>query len=55
MLVIAGAEDPSTPPEQLRAIAAEIPDSRLEVIERARHLVNVEFDAQFNALLEAFL
>ena len=55
VLVIAGAEDPSTPPEQLRAIAAEIPDSRLEVIERARHLVNVEFDAQFNALLEAFL
>ena len=55
VLVIAGAEDPSTPPEQLRAIAAEIPDSRLEVIERARHLVNVEFGAQFNALLEAFL
>jgi len=54
-LVIAGAEDPSTPPEELRAIAAEIPDSRFELVGGARHLGNVEFDAQFDALLEAFL
>jgi 3-oxoadipate enol-lactonase len=54
-LVIGGGEDPSTPPEQLRAIAEEIPGSRLELIEGARHLVNIEFDEQFNALLEAFL
>jgi 3-oxoadipate enol-lactonase/4-carboxymuconolactone decarboxylase len=54
-LVIAGTEDPSTPPDQLRAIAAEIPGSQLELVDGARHLVNVEFDAQFNALLRDFL
>jgi 3-oxoadipate enol-lactonase len=54
-LCIAGAEDPSTPPEQLTAIAEEIPDARMVVIEDARHLVNVEQAAAFDdALLAHF-
>ena len=54
-LCIAGAEDPSTPPEQLEAIAGEIPGARMVVIEDARHLVNVERAPAFNdALLAHF-
>jgi 3-oxoadipate enol-lactonase len=47
-LAIAGADDPSTPPAELEAIAAEIPDARLLVIDQARHLVNVERREEFN-------
>jgi 3-oxoadipate enol-lactonase len=54
-LCIAGAEDPSTPPEQLEAIAGEIPGARAVAIDDARHLVNVERAAAFNeALLAQF-
>ena len=35
-LVIAGADDPSTPPGTVEAIAAEIPGARFEVIDRRR-------------------
>jgi 3-oxoadipate enol-lactonase len=54
-LVIAAADDPSTPPDGLEAIAAEIPDSRLVVIESARHLVNVERPDEVNRELVSFL
>jgi 3-oxoadipate enol-lactonase len=47
-LVIGGADDPSTPPSDLEAIAREIPDARLCLIDRARHLVNVERPDEFN-------
>jgi 3-oxoadipate enol-lactonase len=40
-LVIAGAQDPSTPPEHAEAIAAAIP-ARLAVLDPAAHLANVE-------------
>jgi 3-oxoadipate enol-lactonase len=40
-LVIAGAQDPSTPPEHAEAIAAAIP-ARLELLDPAAHLANVE-------------
>ena len=51
-LVIAGAGDPSTPPEHARLIAGEIPGARLVVLEGAAHLANVE---QAEALNEALL
>jgi 3-oxoadipate enol-lactonase len=42
-LVIAGDEDPSTPPEEHgRVIADSVEGARMVVIERARHLANIE-------------
>jgi 3-oxoadipate enol-lactonase len=54
-LAIAGAEDPSTPPEHLRAIADAVRGARLEVLPHAAHLANVEQWAAFNKLLEEWL
>jgi 3-oxoadipate enol-lactonase len=54
-LVVAAADDPSTPPDGLEAIAAEIPDARLIVLDDARHLVNVERPREFNEALVSFL
>jgi 3-oxoadipate enol-lactonase len=50
-LAIAGAEDPSTPPDQLRAIVAEIPGAHLTILDHTRHLVNVERPDAFNEAL----
>ena len=42
-LVIAGAQDPSTPPDDHAAvIAGAIPHARLEVVDPGAHLLNVE-------------
>jgi 3-oxoadipate enol-lactonase len=41
-LVIGAEEDPSTPPEHARVIAAGIPGARLVVLPRGAHLVNIE-------------
>ena len=40
--MIAGAQDPATPPEHAERIAAGIPDARVEVLDPAAHLANVE-------------
>jgi 3-oxoadipate enol-lactonase len=53
-LAIAGADDPSTPPDELKAIVAEIPSARLTVLD-GRHLVNVEQADPFNEALLAHL
>ena len=45
--MIAAADDPSTPPEQLAAIAEEIPGAELVLVPDAAHLVNVEQPAAF--------
>jgi 3-oxoadipate enol-lactonase len=50
-LAIVGANDPSTPPADLEAIVAEIPNARLLVLDGARHLANVEHAAAFNEAL----
>jgi 3-oxoadipate enol-lactonase len=50
-LVVAGAEDPSTPPEHARTIAKGIPGARLVVLDESAHLANVEQAERFNALL----
>ena len=50
-LVIAGAEDPATPPEHARVIAAGIPNVRLEIVPDAAHLANVEQPGAVNRLL----
>lgn len=54
-LVIAGQEDPSTPPEHGRAIAESIADARFEVLSPAAHLANVEQPEAVNHLLLAHL
>ena len=54
-LVIAGALDPTSPPEHVREIAGRVPGARLAVIEGAAHLANVERAEEFNALLEGHL
>ncbi|WP_436762583.1 alpha/beta fold hydrolase [Streptosporangium sp. V21-05] len=41
-LVLAGADDPATPPGHARRIAEGIPGSRLVVLPGAAHLANVE-------------
>jgi pimeloyl-ACP methyl ester carboxylesterase len=54
-LAIAGAEDPTSPPEQLETIAAEIDGASVVVIPRAAHLANVERPDEFNEALLAHL
>ena len=54
-LVIAGAEDPGTPPAMSEAIAAAIPGARLEVIPSASHLSCIEQPEIFNRLVTDFL
>jgi 3-oxoadipate enol-lactonase len=50
-LVIAGADDPATPPEHADAIAAGIPGARRETVAGARHLANVEHADEVTALM----
>jgi 3-oxoadipate enol-lactonase len=54
-LVIAGADDPSTPAAEVEAIARSIPNARFELIADAAHLVNVQRANDFNRLLEEHL
>lgn len=46
-LVVAGAEDPATPVEHAELLASRIPGARLQVLERAAHLANVERADEF--------
>jgi 3-oxoadipate enol-lactonase len=41
-LVIAGADDPATPPDTVREVADGIPDARFVVVAQASHLVSAE-------------
>lgn len=54
-LVVAGAQDPTSPPDDARTIAAGIAGARVEVIEGAAHLANVEGADAFNRLLAEHL
>ncbi|GGI86301.1 3-oxoadipate enol-lactonase [Saccharopolyspora subtropica] len=50
-LLIAGAEDPATPPAHAERIAATVPGARVEVLSPAAHLANVEQPEAVNRLL----
>jgi 3-oxoadipate enol-lactonase len=50
-LVIAGADDPATPPTQAEAIVAGIGNARLEVVAGAAHLANIEQPEQVTRML----
>jgi 3-oxoadipate enol-lactonase len=54
-LALAGAEDPTSPPEQVESLAAEIPNASFGLIPRAAHLANVERPAEFTEALLAHL
>lgn len=54
-LVMVGAEDTITPPEQARAMSEAIPNSQLVVIPRAGHLAPLENPAAANEALLTFL
>ncbi|MGJ7908455.1 3-oxoadipate enol-lactonase [Actinopolyspora sp. H202] len=50
-VVVAGYDDPATPPEHAERIVAGIPGARLFLLERAAHLANVEQAERVNRLL----
>lgn len=50
-LVVAAADDPSTPPEHGRAIAAAVPGARFELVADAAHLASVQRPETVTALL----
>jgi 3-oxoadipate enol-lactonase len=54
-LVIAGAEDPATPPWHGAVIASAIPGARLRVIRGGAHLANVSQAAEVTAAILAHL
>ena len=54
-LVVSGLEDTFTPPDELRALAAAIPNSRLEVIQGGGHVCCYERPAAFNHVVGEFL
>jgi pimeloyl-ACP methyl ester carboxylesterase len=54
-LIIVGSEDQITPPADSETLRREIRGSRLQVIEGAGHVSNVERPQEFNAALTKFL
>jgi pimeloyl-ACP methyl ester carboxylesterase len=54
-LVIVGDEDALTPVKESRAMHEAIPGSRLEIIEGAGHMSNLERPAAFNTILSGFV
>jgi 3-oxoadipate enol-lactonase len=54
-LVVCGDEDVLTPPKEVATLAESIRGSRLEVLQGAGHLTNVERPAAFNTVLSEFL
>jgi 3-oxoadipate enol-lactonase len=54
-LVVGGAEDSITPPDELRALAGAIPGSRFDLIGFAGHVSPYERPAAFNHLIGEFL
>lgn len=54
-MLVAGADDRSTPVVDMQELHVAIPGAQLEVIAQAAHLPNIEQAEQFNALLQRFL
>jgi len=50
-LVVGTEDDPSTPPENARLIAAGIAGARLELLREGLHLCNIERPEEFNRVL----
>lgn len=54
-LVIAGAQDPATPPEHGQRIARTVPHARLEIVDPGAHLASAEAPEAINDLILAQL
>lgn len=54
-LIIVGADDHPRPPHEARQMAELIPNARLEIIEEAGHISNLEQPERVSALLRSFL
>jgi pimeloyl-ACP methyl ester carboxylesterase len=54
-MIVVGDEDVPTPPKEARAMHELIPGSRLEILEGAGHVSNVERAAAFNHVTSEFL
>ncbi|GAA5083510.1 pimeloyl-ACP methyl ester carboxylesterase [Thermocatellispora tengchongensis] len=54
-LVMVGEEDELAPVPEARAMAEAAPDSRLEIVEKAGHLIAVEQPEAFNRIVAGFL
>ncbi len=54
-LVICGKQDTGTTPQQAEEIADAVPNAKLELINNAAHLANIEQHEVFNSLLSNFL
>jgi pimeloyl-ACP methyl ester carboxylesterase len=54
-LVVVGDEDAATPPREAKALSAAIRGSRLEILQGAGHLSNLERPAAFNTVVSEFL
>ena len=54
-LVVCGADDAGTPPEQNRKLASLVPGARYEEIPVARHFPNVEHPEVFNRIMLGWL
>jgi pimeloyl-ACP methyl ester carboxylesterase len=55
VLVIHGADDQLIPPSEAEAMHARLPNSRLELVPGAGHLLNMEQPASFDAAVRTFL
>lgn len=55
VLVIVGSEDAVTPPVESASMADSIPGARLEQIEGAAHLSNMETPREFNRIVRDFI
>jgi pimeloyl-ACP methyl ester carboxylesterase len=55
LVVVVGAQDELLPVEEARRIAASAPNGRLEVVEGAGHLVNLDAPERFNEVLGELL
>lgn len=53
--VVAGAEDPGTPPDVARALAGAVPGADLVVLDDAAHIANVARPAAFTAAVREHL
>jgi 3-oxoadipate enol-lactonase len=54
-MIVTGEEDVITPPRDARIMQASIPGSRLEILQLAGHLSNVERPAAFTTVVSEFL